>query len=44
MLTRQPPHMPVPSIITGFSETIVRTPSGLVKAAIARIIGTGPTA
>ena len=42
--TRQPPHMPVPSTITGLSETIVRTPSGLVRFTTARIIGTGPTA
>ena len=41
-LTRQPPHMPVPSTMIGLSETIVRTPSGRVRSATARIIGTGP--
>ena len=43
-LTRQPPHMPVPSTMIGLSETTVGTPSGRVSSTTARIIGTGPTA
>ena len=43
-VTRHPPHMPVPSTMIGLSDTIVRTPSGRVTAATARIIGTGPAA
>ena len=43
-VTRHPPHMPVPSTMIGFNDTIVRIPNGSVTAATARIIGTGPAA
>ena len=44
MLTRQPPHMPVPSTITELRLTIVLIPCGRVVSATARIIGIGPMA
>ena len=40
--TRQPPHMPVPSTITGFRLTVVGMFSGRVTSTTARIIGSGP--
>src|SRR5581483_7542811 len=42
--TRQPPHMPVPSIMMGLRLTIVRIFAGRVTSATAFIMGTGPTA
>ena len=43
-LTRQPPHMPVPSTMTELRLTTVWMPCGRVTSATARIIGTGPIA
>ena len=43
-LTRQPPHMPVPSTMIALSDTVVGTPWRAVSSATARIMGTGPTA
>ena len=43
-LTRQPPHMPVPSTITELRLTTVLIPCGRVVSATARIIGIGPIA
>jgi hypothetical protein len=40
-LTRQPPHIPVPSTMTELRLTTVRMPWGRVVSATARIIGTG---
>src|SRR5579863_4503665 len=42
--TRQPPHMPVPSIMIGFRLTMVRMCSFRVISATARIMGMGPIA
>src|ERR1019366_3005729 len=42
--TRQPPHMPVPSIIMGLRLTSVRMRSLRVMSATARIMGMGPIA
>ena len=44
MATRQPPHMPVPSIMIEFSETVVLMAYGRVNSEQARIMGTGPMA
>ena len=40
----QPPHIPVPSTISGTIETRVLIPESFVVAAIARIIAIGPMA
>ena len=42
--TRHPPHIPVPSSMTGLSETVTGTPWRTATSEHARIIGTGPTA
>ena len=42
--TRQPPHMPVPSIMIGFRLTMVRMCSFRVISATALIMGMGPMA
>ena len=39
ILTRHPPHIPVPSTITGFRLTMVRMPCGRVASAHPFIIG-----
>ena len=44
MVTRQPPHIPVPSTMIALSETMVSTSYGRVISETARIMGTGPTA
>ena len=44
MLTRQPPHIPVPSTMIEFRLTTVLMPWGRVVSATARIIGIGPMA
>jgi hypothetical protein len=41
---RQPPHMPVPSIMIGFRLTIVQMFAFRVTSATAFIMGMGPTA
>ncbi len=43
-VTRQEPHMPVPSTMIAFRLTIVLTPNGRLVSAQARIIGSGPIA
>ena len=43
-VTRQEPHIPVPSTMIAFSETIVFTPNGREVSEQARIIGSGPMA
>ena len=43
-LTRHPPHIPVPSIITVFSDTVVFTPNGSVVRQQNFIITGGPIA
>ena len=43
-VTRHDPHMPVPSTMIVFSDTIVWTPAGRVTSAQARIITIGPMA
>ena len=44
IVTRQPPHIPVPSTMIALSETVVGTPYGRVISDTAFIIGTGPMA
>ena len=41
-VTRQPPHMPVPSTIMGLRLAKVCTPQARVSPAAARIMATGP--
>ena len=41
IVTRQPPHIPVPSTMIALSDTVVLTPNGRVCSLMARIIGTG---
>ena len=43
-VTRQEPHMPVPSTMMALSDTMVRTPNGRVVSTQAFIIGSGPIA
>ncbi len=43
-VTRHEPHMPVPSTMIAFSDTIVFTPNGRVVSTQAFIIGSGPIA
>ena len=43
-VTRHEPHMPVPSTMIAFSDTIVFTPNGRVVSTHAFIIGSGPIA
>ena len=42
-VTRQPPHIPVPSTIMGFKDTMVLTPKGSVVLETNFIMGMGPT-
>ena len=44
MITRQPPHIPVPSTMIELRLTTVGIPCGRVASATARIIGMGPMA
>ncbi len=43
-VTRHEPHMPVPSTMIAFSDTMVFTPEGRVVSTQAFIIGSGPIA